>query len=75
MKKRKILVLALVTLFSVPAFAESDAAGESLGSIMSLTQGLDTVWVLLGAFLVFFMQAGFGMGSTRAQPFLLVMVH
>ncbi len=32
--------------------------------------GIDTLWVLLGAFLVFFMQAGFGMveaGFTRAK--------
>lgn len=35
-----------------------------------LKQGIDTVWVLIGAFLVFFMQAGFGMvesGFIRAK--------
>ena len=39
-------------------------------SIDQLTVGLDTVWVLLAAFLVFFMQAGFGMveaGFIRAK--------
>ncbi len=39
------------------------------GSV-SLSRGLDTVWVLLAAFLVFFMQAGFGMveaGFIRAK--------
>ncbi len=39
-------------------------------SIEQLTVGLDTVWVLLAAFLVFFMQAGFGMveaGFIRAK--------
>jgi ammonium transporter, Amt family len=38
--------------------------------IEQLTAGLDTVWVLLAAFLVFFMQAGFGMveaGFVRAK--------
>lgn len=39
-------------------------------NISDLKQGLDVVWVLLGAFLVFFMQAGFGMveaGFIRAK--------
>lgn len=36
------------------------AAVDSL-NLDQVKQGLDTVWVLLGAFLVFFMQAGFGM--------------
>lgn len=45
-------------------------ADESAAEIISLQQGLDTVWVLIGAFLVFFMQAGFGMveaGFIRAK--------
>jgi len=40
------------------------------GNTTDFTQGLNTVWVLLGAFLVFFMQAGFGMveaGFIRAK--------
>ncbi|MBN2737024.1 MAG: ammonium transporter [Spirochaetales bacterium] len=47
---------------SVPLMAQE---GEA-----SLTIGLDTLWVLLAAFLVFFMQAGFGMveaGFIRAK--------
>ena len=47
-------------------------AGESENAtdISRLSVGLNTVWVLLGAFLVFFMQAGFGMveaGFIRAK--------
>jgi len=45
-------------------------ANEQSISIEEIRQGLDTVWVLLGAFLVFFMQAGFGMveaGFIRAK--------
>ena len=50
------------------------AAGTALGgedtmSVIS-SRGLDTVWVLIAAFLVFFMQAGFGMveaGFIRAK--------
>lgn len=45
-------------------------ANEEQLTIEYIRQGLDTVWVLLGAFLVFFMQAGFGMveaGFIRAK--------
>ncbi|MBN2181009.1 MAG: ammonium transporter [Sedimentisphaerales bacterium] len=58
-------VLLLVGLFSSQA-----RANEAAVDINQLKQGLDTVWVLLGAFLVFFMQAGFGMveaGFIRAK--------
>ncbi|KPK55074.1 MAG: ammonium transporter [Thiotrichales bacterium SG8_50] len=45
-------------------------AGEEGPSLEGIKQSIDTVWVLLGAFLVFFMQAGFGMveaGFIRAK--------
>ncbi len=45
-------------------------AEEEAVTIEQVSQGLSTVWVLLGAFLVFFMQAGFGMveaGFIRAK--------
>ncbi len=45
------------------------ASNEAIDTA-KIVQGLDTVWVLLGAFLVFFMQAGFGMveaGFIRAK--------
>ena len=41
-----------------------------MGNIADVVVGLDTVWVLIAAFLVFFMQAGFGMveaGFIRAK--------
>ncbi len=44
--------------------------GDETVNVAELKVGLDTVWVLLGAFLVFFMQAGFGMveaGFIRAK--------
>ena len=64
---RLIGVLFLVFLLGMTgsAFAEEDAI-----SVVDLKQGLDTVWVLIAAFLVFFMQAGFGMveaGFIRAK--------
>ncbi len=59
-----------IGILSQPALAESSEPVGNLVDISRLTQGLDTVWVLLGAFLVFFMQAGFGMveaGFIRAK--------
>src|SRR6056297_1698803 len=46
-----LLLLAVAT----PALA-ADIAGPT-----AAISGIDTVWVLMGAFFVFFMQAGFGM--------------
>jgi Amt family ammonium transporter len=60
-------------LSCVPAFAESAQTKDSVieaVNVADLKQGLDTVWVLVAAFLVFFMQAGFGMveaGFIRAK--------
>ena len=71
-KTLKIIVaLAIVLGICMPpgrALAQSAPPDDS--RIAELTVGLDTVWVLLGAFLVFFMQAGFGMveaGFIRAK--------
>jgi Amt family ammonium transporter len=67
------VVLILATLYCVPAFAESAETNDSVieaVNVADLKQGLDTVWVLIAAFLVFFMQAGFGMveaGFIRAK--------
>lgn len=65
MKKTAFLsvtVFAALWVTSVAHAADITAAASS--------RGLDTVWVLLAAFLVFFMQAGFGMveaGFIRAK--------
>lgn len=53
-------ICAAGTFLTVAINSNAKAGGESL-NIDQVKQGLDTVWVLLGAFLVFFMQAGFGM--------------
>ena len=59
-------IFAVVAILAAsPAIADDGAA-----SVTSALNGLDTVWVLLAAFLVFFMQAGFGMveaGFIRAK--------
>jgi Amt family ammonium transporter len=64
--------LSVAAILTAPApVMAADEAGESVvDSVTSQISGLDTVWVLLAAFLVFFMQAGFGMveaGFIRAK--------
>lgn len=59
--KTGALVGLLLALFALPALAEEE---------VSVKQAADTIWVLVAAFLVFFMQAGFAMveaGFTRAK--------
>jgi Amt family ammonium transporter len=64
----KFVWLACLVLFCLPGIT---LAQESTAvNVSELKQGLDTVWVLIAAFMVFFMQAGFGMveaGFIRAK--------
>ncbi len=65
-KKIFVLLISLFVLLAMPGFAL--AADEP--TAVSNAVAIDTVWVLLAAFLVFFMQAGFAMvetGFTRAK--------
>ena len=65
---RKIGLLCLcLWLTGAPLLAAEPTLAETIATTAT---GLDTVWVLLAAFLVFFMQAGFGMveaGFIRAK--------
>ena len=54
------LTAAVLLCWGVAAVAQDAAPSE----LQTLTVGLDTVWVLFCAFLVFFMNAGFGMLET-----------
>ncbi len=59
-----ILILLFIFLYSGPLFSATNSMNPAL------IRGLDTMWVLLAAVLVFFMQAGFGMveaGFIRAK--------
>jgi Amt family ammonium transporter len=64
---RWVVIPALVVVLlaaATPAFAADEDPVANLG------RGLNTVWVLIAAFLVFFMQAGFALveaGMTRAK--------
>ncbi len=66
----KRLSLAAITLACCGVAGAEEAAVDAGGETARISIALDTVWVLLGAFLVFFMQAGFGMveaGFIRAK--------
>ena len=68
---RRARVSSLVALFGLlagaPAFAQDASVATRIADIIT---GIDTMWVLMAAFLVFLMQAGFGMleaGLIRAK--------
>lgn len=70
MSGSKKIGVMFIALLAVLSFSGSCFAAEGEINLADVVQGLDTVWVLLGAFLVFFMQAGFGMveaGFIRAK--------
>ncbi len=54
--------LCLFMVLAMPGLVLADNT-EGI-NVADLKQGLDTMWVLIAAFLVFFMQAGFGMVET-----------
>ncbi|MEW5802291.1 MAG: ammonium transporter [bacterium] len=56
---KRISIIALLAMISV-AFWLKPAMAEDPGNFAS-SVGVDTLWVLIAAFLVFVMQAGFGM--------------
>jgi Amt family ammonium transporter len=65
-KNRWMIALALTLLLALtivtPAFA--DDGGPTTEEIADLTLGLNIFWMILGGFLVFFMQAGFALVET-----------
>ncbi|MCL4269763.1 MAG: ammonium transporter [Anaerolineales bacterium] len=64
---RWVLIPAVV---SVAFLAVTPAYAQEPGPIDELTRGLNTLWILITAFLVFWMQAGFALveaGLTRAK--------
>ncbi len=75
MAKERFFRISLWKVFSAGVLltvvlCNDSFAGEQDTGVEQLRQGLNTVWVLIGAFLVFFMQAGFGMvesGFIRAK--------
>jgi Amt family ammonium transporter len=67
-----MLVIGGVLLTMMPGVMAGDPSGESTytGNIAGLEIAINFVWVLVAAFLVFFMQAGFalvGVGAIRSK--------
>ncbi len=64
-----LLVMALAFVFATPAFAQ-DAEPPTAEQVDDIALGLNIFWMLIGGFLVFFMQAGFALvetGFTRSK--------
>lgn len=75
-----LILLTVLVLWTVPAFAEEAAPPTIEGNaqaIADVQKHADYVWTLIAAFLVFFMQAGFAMvesGFTRAKNAVNIMM-
>jgi Amt family ammonium transporter len=65
------IIIGLLFILNVAALAEGPVTQQALDEVTgSLQVGIDTIWVLFTAFLVFFMNLGFGMvesGLCRAK--------
>ena len=64
--KVKAILMGLCIIFAAPAMAAENTAAN----IQEIRISLDSVWVILGGILVFFMQAGFALiesGSVRSK--------
>ncbi len=75
MKKHIVLTVLILGWFALPAFGlEGKIDGKAVPAI---NYALDTIWVLVAAVLVFFMQAGFALvesGFTRAKNAVNIMM-
>src|SRR5215204_6790148 len=56
-----LMVVALMMVLATPVFAQDGGPGEEVADI---TLSLNIMWMILGGFLVFFMQAGFALVET-----------
>jgi ammonium transporter, Amt family len=56
-----LLVVAMMLVFVTPAFAQGDGPTEELADI---SLSINVMWMILGGFIVFFMQAGFALVET-----------
>ena len=68
--KKLITNSAILLLLACPSIFGSDSAAGSDDKAQLVQNNLNILWTCLGAFLVFFMQAGFAMvetGFTRAK--------
>ena len=57
-----LMVIILTLAIATPVFA--DGEGPTAEEVSDLTLGINILWMILGGFLVFFMQAGFALVET-----------
>jgi len=66
-KKLSLILLALVVIFTFaiasPAFAQ-DTTPPTAAQVNDITLSINVFWMIMGGFLVFFMQAGFALVET-----------
>jgi len=70
MKRLGLIPLLAIVLFFISSPGMAASLEETMEAAARNSTSIDTVWTLIAAFLVFFMQAGFGMvetGFTRAK--------
>jgi Amt family ammonium transporter len=58
-----LMVVILALAFATPVFAK-DGVPPTAEAVSDITLGLNILWMILGGFLVFFMQAGFALVET-----------
>lgn len=76
--KRATTILTLVLVLLIVASTVASAQGEEPPTTTDLAKAINTAWVLLAAFLVFFMQAGFGFleaGFVRSKNVVNIMAE
>ncbi len=67
LKRIRITAIPILALMLL-AFVTQTASAQEAAPDESLLSAVDTVWVLICAFLVFFMQAGFGFLEAGLRP-------
>src|SRR6476619_6548457 len=59
-----VLLLVVILTFSIATPALADDGGPTTQEVGDLTLGINILWMIMGGFLVFFMQAGFALVET-----------
>src|SRR2546430_14003186 len=71
MPRKRVLVNCAAAAFAIaPGIAFADVGAQSIAPTIALDQSINLAWVLIGGFIVMFMQVGFALvetGFTRAK--------
>lgn len=69
-KLRTALAILIACCLTTDMYAQTAVAADSVATdtVAQLVSGVNTVWMLLAAMLVFFMQPGFALRGSRFHP-------